>query len=89
VPGDTVLDVGANYGWDRDRVMREIKDQGVPCFSGACSEIYLEEAFPPKWRPAERFPVAKELGETSLVFLVGPTLKCGQIQKKWWQYVRC
>jgi dTDP-4-amino-4,6-dideoxygalactose transaminase len=61
-------------GWDRDRIMDAIAAEGVPCLSGSCSEIYLEKAFPPEWRPAERLPVARELGETSLMFLVHPTL---------------
>ncbi|TWT87096.1 UDP-4-amino-4-deoxy-L-arabinose--oxoglutarate aminotransferase [Pseudobythopirellula maris] len=60
-------------GWDRDRVMDEINARGVPCFSGSCSEIYLEKAFPSEWRPRHRLPVAKELGETSLMLLVDPT----------------
>jgi dTDP-4-amino-4,6-dideoxygalactose transaminase len=25
-------------GWSRDRIMNEISDRGVPCFSGSCSE---------------------------------------------------
>ncbi len=61
-------------GWNRDRVIAEIRARGVPCYSGSCSEIYLERAFPPAWRPAARYPVARELGETSLMFLVHPTL---------------
>lgn len=62
-------------GWNRDRVMAEINQLGVPCFSGSCSEIYLEKAFDNTgWRPAERLPVARELGENSLMFLVHPTL---------------
>ena len=61
-------------GWTRDRVIEEVVSRGVPCFSGSCSEIYLEKAFPPEWRPKERLPVARELGETSLMFLVHPTL---------------
>ena len=60
--------------WNRDRIVEEITARGVPCFSGSCSEIYLEKAFPPEWRPQERLPVARELGETSLMFLVHPTL---------------
>ncbi|ACF42891.1 DegT/DnrJ/EryC1/StrS family aminotransferase [Pelodictyon phaeoclathratiforme] len=69
-------------GWDRDRVMAEINAQGVPCYSGSCSEIYLEKAFEGTgWRPAERLPVAKELGETSLMFLVHPTLEQEHIEK--------
>lgn len=62
-------------GWDRDRIMNAITAQGVPCFSGSCSEIYLEKAFVDAgYGPQERLPVAKELGETSLTFLVHPTL---------------
>lgn len=62
-------------GWSRGRIMQEISQAGVPCFSGACPEIYLEKAFDNTgWRPKERLPVAKELGETSLMFLVHPTL---------------
>ena len=60
--------------WNRDRIILELRQRGVPCFSGSCSEIYLEEAFPAEWRPNARHPVAKELGETSLMFLVDPTL---------------
>ncbi|MEO6698415.1 MAG: DegT/DnrJ/EryC1/StrS family aminotransferase, partial [Paraperlucidibaca sp.] len=62
-------------GWSRDRIMSEINTAGVPCFSGSCSEVYLEKAFDDTgWRPAQRLPVAKMLGETSLMFLVHPTL---------------
>jgi len=32
-------------GWDRDRIMNAIVAEGIPCFSGSCSEIYLEKAF--------------------------------------------
>jgi dTDP-4-amino-4,6-dideoxygalactose transaminase len=61
--------------WDRDRIMHEINQQGVPCFTGSCSEVYLEKAFEGTgWRPAERLPVARELGETSLMFMVHPGL---------------
>lgn len=61
-------------GWDRDRIIDAIAAEGVPCFQGSCSEIYLEKAFPTDMRPPERLPVAKTLGETSLMFLVHPTL---------------
>jgi dTDP-4-amino-4,6-dideoxygalactose transaminase len=60
--------------WSRDRIIEAIKAEGIPCFSGSCSEIYLERAFPPEWRPKDRLAVARELGETSLMFLVHPTL---------------
>jgi dTDP-4-amino-4,6-dideoxygalactose transaminase len=61
-------------GWTRDRIIAAIKARDIPCFSGSCSEIYLEKAFPPEWRPRQRLAVARELGETSLMFLVHPTL---------------
>jgi dTDP-4-amino-4,6-dideoxygalactose transaminase len=62
-------------GWDRDRIMNAVTAAGAPCFSGSCSEVYLEKAFDGNGlRPAERLQVAKELGETSLMFLVHPTL---------------
>lgn len=65
--------------WNRDRIMQAIVDLGVPCFSGTCSEIYLEKAFPAALRPATRLPVARDLGETSLMFLVHPTLELADI----------
>lgn len=66
-------------GWSRDRIIDEVCATGIPCFSGSCGEIYLEKAFDGLMngvalRPAERFPVAKELGETSLMLLVHPTM---------------
>ena len=61
-------------GWDRDRIAQTIAAQGVPCTTGSCSEVYLEEAFSPRLRPSTRLPVARELGENSLMFLVHPTL---------------
>jgi dTDP-4-amino-4,6-dideoxygalactose transaminase len=61
-------------GWTRDRIMAAILAEGIPCFTGSCSEIYLEEAFTPELRPRQRLKMAKELGETSLMFLVHPTL---------------
>jgi dTDP-4-amino-4,6-dideoxygalactose transaminase len=56
--------------------------EGVPCFEGSCSEVYLEKAFDGTgWRPKERLSVAKALGETSLMFLVHPTLTQADINK--------
>lgn len=69
-------------GWNRDRIMAEINTRGVPCYSGSCSEIYLEKAFDghPS-RPADRLPTARRLGETGLMFLVHPTLTDQEIAK--------
>jgi len=50
-----------------------IEAEGIPCYAGSCSEIYLERDFD-GIRPPSRLPVAKELGETSLMFLVRPAL---------------
>ena len=62
-------------GWTRERVIAEISDRGVPCFSGSCSEVYLERAFEGSpSRPRRRLPVAQELGDSSLMFQVHPTL---------------
>lgn len=61
--------------WSRNRIIEEIVERGYPCYSGSCSEIYLEKAFADNGlQPIQRLPVAKELGETSLMFLVHPTL---------------
>jgi dTDP-4-amino-4,6-dideoxygalactose transaminase len=64
-----------NVGWDRDRIVHEINQAGVPCYQGSASEVYLEKAFDSApGRPSERLAAARELGETSIMFLVHPTL---------------
>jgi dTDP-4-amino-4,6-dideoxygalactose transaminase len=69
-------------GWTRDRIVEEIVERGVPCMQGSCSEVYLEKAFEGTgFQPEERLSVAKELGETSLMFLVHPTLTDSEIEK--------
>lgn len=69
-------------GWTRDRIVEAINARGVPCYQGSCSEVYLEKAFDNTgWRPTASLPVAKELGETSLMFLVHPTLTEAEIAK--------
>jgi dTDP-4-amino-4,6-dideoxygalactose transaminase len=69
-------------GWSRDRIMNEIAELGVPCFSGSCSEVYLEHAFDnTPWRPAQRLQNAQKLGENSLMFLVHPTLSENSINQ--------
>lgn len=67
--------------WDQTRVIAAIHAEGVPCFVGSCSEIYREKAFSGQgWQPPYRHPVAKRLGETSLAFLVHPTLTTQDMQ---------
>ncbi|NVO72613.1 DegT/DnrJ/EryC1/StrS family aminotransferase [Photobacterium damselae] len=69
-------------GWTRDRIIDEISALGVPVYQGSCSEVYLEKAFDNTlWRPKERLKNAVELGETSLMFLVHPTLTEAEISK--------
>ncbi len=66
----------------RDKMIREINDKGVPCYHGSCSEVYLEKAFKNShFKPQKRLPIAKMLGETSLMFLVHPTLTTLEIDK--------
>lgn len=69
-------------GWSRDRIVAEINQRGVPCYQGSCSEVYLEKAFEGStFIPQPRLPTAKKLGETSLMFLVHPTLTAEEINK--------
>jgi dTDP-4-amino-4,6-dideoxygalactose transaminase len=60
--------------WSRDQIMQAVTAEGVACLSGSCGEMYLEKAFTEEMRPRERLPIAKELGETSLMTLVHPTI---------------
>ena len=67
-------------GWSRDRILSEIAALGYPALAGSCSEIYLEKCFQDAGlAPAVRLPVARELGETSLMFLVHPTITPDQM----------
>ena len=69
-------------GWTRDRIVHEISARGVPCLQGTCSEVYLEKAFDnTDYRPAQRLKIAQELGETSIMFLVHPTLTAADMDK--------
>ena len=62
-------------GWIRDRILSAIASLGYLALSGSCSEIYLEKCSQEAGlAPAERLPVARELGSTSLMFLVHPTI---------------
>ncbi len=67
--------------WSRDRIMVELNQQGIPCNVGSCSEVYLEKSFERAgFQPPRRLPIAKQLGETSLAFLVHPTLSEEEMQ---------
>ena len=69
-------------GWERDKIIKEINILGVPCYYGACPEVYLEKAFDNTGlRPKEKLVNTKELGESSLMFLVHPTLTKNEIKQ--------
>lgn len=69
-------------GWSRDRIVTTINDAGVPCYQGSCSEVYLEKAFDGgRWRPDKPMSTARDLGQSSLMFLVHPTLTTAEIQR--------
>lgn len=61
--------------WNRDRIIKEITDEGIPCYSGICGQLHKEKAFKKKgFVPSRELPVSQELMNTSLMFLVHPTL---------------
>ncbi len=69
-------------GWTRDRIVAEINARGVPCYTGSCSEVYREKAFDATpWRPAAPLAASGRLGETSMMFLVHPTLTEAEIDR--------
>ncbi len=66
----------------RDKIISQINEKGLPCYQGSCSEVYLEKAFENTgFRPKKRLKNAKKLGESSIMFLVHPTLKKEEIKK--------
>jgi dTDP-4-amino-4,6-dideoxygalactose transaminase len=68
-------------GWSRDRIIEAINQRNIPCYQGSCSEVYLEKAFDGTGlRPSTPLRGAKELGATSLMFLVHPTLTSQEMQ---------
>lgn len=63
-------------GWDRDRILTALSARGVPGLSGSCPEIYREKAIIERGlAPPAPLPVARQLGRTSLMFMVHPTLE--------------
>ena len=64
----------------RDEVMRRATELGIRAFSGSGSEIYLEGAFDDLDTPT--LPVAHELGRTSLMFEIHPTLDLDRLRQR-------
>lgn len=62
-------------GWTAERVIAAVNAEGVPCMAGSCCEIYREQAFVGAGLgPKQALPVAQNLSQTSLMFMVHPTL---------------
>jgi dTDP-4-amino-4,6-dideoxygalactose transaminase len=57
----------------REAILRRAEEERLKLFSGSCSEVYREEAFADL--PAPDLPVARELGRSSLMVEVHPTLR--------------
>lgn len=73
---------GLKASWSRDKIVFELNALGVQVLHGSCSEIYLEKAFDnTPWRPSQPLPVARELGETSLMFLTHPTMTDAELER--------
>lgn len=67
-------------GWDRDRIVASVLAEGLPCAHGGCTEIHRERAFPAVWQPRTPVPVGAELGRTSFVLPVHPTLTDADVE---------
>jgi len=68
--------------WTRDKIIELISSENVPVYSGSCSEVYLEKAFVDLGIcPSTRLKISQELGETSIMFLVHPTLTSDEIDR--------
>jgi len=77
-----VVDANLASGWSRDRIVNELMDRGIPVFTGICPEIYREAAFyGTDAVPKKPLPVAASLGQSSLAFLVHPTLTDADLRK--------
>ena len=62
-------------GWSRDRIMAELNEARRALHGRLVQRDLPEKAFTDRgWGPAARLPVARELGDTSLMFMVHPTL---------------
>jgi dTDP-4-amino-4,6-dideoxygalactose transaminase len=64
----------------RDMILARAGQAGLRLFSGSCSEIYLEGAFGDIAKP--NVPIARELGETSLMLEVHPTLRPDLLRRR-------
>ena len=68
-----------NSEWDRNRIIHEINLLGYPVFTGSCGEIYREKCYQ-NYKDYENLKISRELGETSLAFLVHPNITQNQLE---------
>ncbi|MBU2429190.1 MAG: aminotransferase, partial [Proteobacteria bacterium] len=69
--------------WTRNSIIKALNEKNIPCITGSCPEIYRENAFKnglyrlhgtSENKDENYLPVARQLGETSIMFMVHPTL---------------
>ncbi len=74
------IDAGTDESASRKRsdILARSAGSGLRVFSGSCSEMYLEQAF--EGLPRPDCPVARSLGERSLMVEVHPTLRPDLLQ---------
>ncbi len=68
-------------GYSRGRILSEINESGVPCFTGSCPEIYRERAFTDLYGEHSRLENARVLGETSMMLNVHPGITGQHIEE--------
>ena len=69
-----------SINWNRDKILQKLTAEGFPAFSGSCSEIYMEKCIEKlNIQPSKRLKNAKNLGETSLCFLVDPLISSDEM----------
>jgi dTDP-4-amino-4,6-dideoxygalactose transaminase len=64
----------------RNEFVASLSEMGLPCFSGSCSEIYLEKAFE-SYYDGQRMPNAKYYAERAFCLLAHPTITDDQVNQ--------
>lgn len=64
----------------RNAFVERLTQLGLPCFSGSCSEIYLEKAFE-SYYDGHRRVNAKQYAERAFCLLAHPTMTDGQVSQ--------
>ncbi len=61
--------------WNQKRIIADINNSGIPCSTGSSAELYMHEAFVKEgFCPPGPLPIARKLGETSVMLPVNPNL---------------